>query len=368
MNEAVGGLKIFQVYPCYYPRRGGVEKVVKSLSDNFFKKGNDVEVISADSPNGRVEEVIDGVRVNRTKRPLSPWFGLSLDTLFLLNRKKDELKRSVVHLHSYHVTLTLEAMLFCKLNSIDFIISPHYHGQGHSAVTKLFFSAYRKLMRRLLPLSDKIICVSEFERSLLVRDFRGIASKMVVIPNGVNEVTINKKSHDRLRLLYIGRIVQYKGLDRLIDVAAALNAGQTPFRLNIIGQGPYLDGLTARINSRSLQEDVAIVPSLSDAELEDEYNDADIFLLFSEAEAYGLVVAEALIHGVPCIISGHQALDEFRGQPGCFVVDDACSAGEIAGLIQELRGKNWVVGPFGNKITTWDLIADQYLEVYSNAA
>ena len=99
-------------------------------------------------------------------------------------------------------------------------------------------------------------------------------------------------------------------------------------------------------------------------ELYEKFRDADIFLLLSRSENYGIVVAEALALGTPCIVANTTALSEFTKEPGCSGIDYPPDPKELAELIIKIHESDVKVGPFSNKIRTWDEVAKDYEKVY----
>ena len=91
---------------------------------------------------------------------------------------------------------------------------------------------------------------------------------------------------------------------------------------------------------------------------------ADLLLLLSNSEAYGIVVAEALALGTPCIVADATALHEFVAEPGCFGVDYPPDPEKVARLITEVFESSVQVGPFSDKIRPWGAVGRAYERLY----
>jgi glycosyltransferase involved in cell wall biosynthesis len=91
---------------------------------------------------------------------------------------------------------------------------------------------------------------------------------------------------------------------------------------------------------------------------------ADLLVLLSNSEAYGIVVAEALALGTPCIVADSTALHEFVAEPGCFGVDYPPDSQKVARLITEVFESTAQVGPFSGKIRTWEAVGRAYERLY----
>jgi glycosyltransferase involved in cell wall biosynthesis len=81
-------------------------------------------------------------------------------------------------------------------------------------------------------------------------------------------------------------------------------------------------------------------------------------------ESYGLVVAESLAHGTPCIVSKTSALTEFLNEPGCFGVDYPPDDEALAKLILDVSASEVEVSNLSRKVRVWDEVAEDYVRVY----
>jgi glycosyltransferase involved in cell wall biosynthesis len=105
-------------------------------------------------------------------------------------------------------------------------------------------------------------------------------------------------------------------------------------------------------------------PFLERADLMREIKNADVFVLLSNSEAYGIAVAEALALGTPCVVTNATALSEFTREPGCFGVDYPPDPETVAQLIIDVYERRVQVGPFSDKIRTWDAVGRAYERLY----
>ena len=130
-------MKILQITPSYYPSIGGLQEHVRNISERMAGE-NQVTVFTGDS-SGKLhgEEEINGVLVKRF-HSFSPnnAYHLSLDMLKELRRSEFD----VVHGHSYHA-LPLYFSRYARRKK--FIITPHYHGHGHTPFRDVLFKLYK---------------------------------------------------------------------------------------------------------------------------------------------------------------------------------------------------------------------------------
>jgi len=344
-------MRIAQVCPRYRPYIGGVETHVEELSKRLVRLGHEVTVLSTD-PSGKLPapEVIDGVRVERF-----PAFAPG-DAYYLSTQLRSYMKKAdydVVHAHGYHA---FPALFAASTKALKFIFTPHYHGRGHTPLRDLLLKPYARFGKRIFDRADRVICVSEFEKSLVCRDFR-CDGKAVVIPNGVNKAEFKglEPFPKGLKvILYVGRLEEYKGIQYAIRAMPFL-----PFhRLLVIGKGPYKDALVDEAVNVGVKDKVGFMADQSRADLLRWYATADVFVMLSTAEAYGITVAEALTAGVPCIVANGSALSEFVGD-SCKGVDVPIDGEKLAGLIREAQFNG-----MPTNVLDWDEVAGRVLKVY----
>ena len=349
----------------YHPRIGGVETTVKLLSENYVERGHEVTVVCMDHEL-RGEETINGVKVVRLPLDTKLLAGVNRSVWRYLAANVRPGVFDVVHVHSYHILLSFEGALLFRLKGIPYVFSGHYHGKGHTSLRDLLFKAYHPVGALILRKAERIFCVSNFEKTLLTRDFKGQEDRIVVIPSGIKEFPeIDVKRHPD-RLLYVGRLMAYKGVDTIITTLAELRSRGRRYELHIVGQGPYEAALRSQADRFGVSDQVVFLGGLAEDQINREYREAGLFVLLSGAEAYGLVVAEALSCGTPCLISKEEALVEFLDEPGVFGVDFPPDPAAVADLIVEILDHLDMikVGPFSDKIAPWSEIASLYLQEY----
>ena len=133
----------------------------------------------------------------------------------------------------------------------------------------------------------------------------GLLPRVVVLPNGV-DIPAAAASHTRApnqprTALFLSRIHPVKGLDMLIDAWNAMRP--RGWRLRIAGPGApgYCDEVARRIAQAGLERQVSLEGPLYGAAKTQAFTSANAFLLPSHSENFGIVVAEALAHGVPVV-------------------------------------------------------------------
>lgn len=338
-------MRIVHVCPRYHPDIGGVETVVKELSEGMVKLGYEVAVITTD-PTGKLPkyEIVNGASVIRFESfaPGNAYF-INYD----IKRYINGLECDVIHAHSYHAFPALFAAL-AKKNKAKFIFSPYYHGKGHTWFRDLLHTPYRLLGESIFKRADTVICVSEYEKKLAERDFK--CKNIQVLPCGVN---IQKGDFEKVpkTLLYVGRLEKYKGIQHVIRALPYLSE----YRFFVVGNGSYKQELVKLKNSLDIDSRLQFIDWVTDENLRRMYCAVDIFITMSENESFGISVAEALKCGTPCVVKKGTALDEFIDGIGCIGVNNPINPMEIVNAIKAAKGPVNL-----DKILTWDQILIKY--------
>jgi glycosyltransferase involved in cell wall biosynthesis len=215
---------------------------------------------------------------------------------------------------------------------------------------------------RIFDKADRIICVSRYEKARLASGRAGFDErKVVMIPNGIDieEFKTSKAvtpSGDK-RILYVGRLEKYKGIDWAIRVLPKL---PDYIKLDIVGRGPYRKPLAKLVRSLGLQERVTFFEDLERSKLLLKYAEASLLVLLSTHEAFGIVVAEALAAGTPSIVAMGSALEDWVDNESCFGINYPIRIEELAKLIEKVIGK-LVSRP---TLPTWDDAVEHLIRTY----
>jgi len=343
--------------------------VVRRVSDELTKKGHSCTVLT-DTPGNRNTDAGLNCPVVRVPGSPSYFVGLNLHILSYLYRVRAS-EYDVVSIHGYHTLMSLGCACVCVAKKIPYVFSSYYHGKGHSALTNAFFKAYGILGKRIIDRSEKTICISNYERDILVSDLNVSPARLEVIAQGVGSINTGKKvrKDGSIRLLYVGYLRKYKGIEYILQAVRVLKSRyHANIGLDVIGTGEDGEYLKNVARTLGISAEVNWLSPVPENELYQRYAEADMLLLLSSAESYGLVVSEALSSGTPCIVANTSALSEFTCEPGCYGVAYPPDPQELAELILDIRGKDVKVGPFSKKIRTWDEIVEDYEIVYGKAA
>ena len=328
-------MRILQVCPRYYPDIGGVEEHVRNITERLAKEC-DIHVYTTDpSRNLPKHEVVNGVQISRFPS-WAPGEAYFFSSALRKQLKLDSGDFDIVHTHCYSAFPSLYAAQTKAQNKLVF--TPHYHGVGHTFFRSMLHKPYKIFARRIFEKAEKIVCVSQRESDLIKKNFKNVERKLSLIPNGVNNEefkNLKRKKRDSRVILTVGRLEKYKGVQHILQALPRLEKDVT---LEIVGKGPYKSTLVELAKKLSVTERVEFLQDLSRQDLLQKYADADVFVLLSEHEAYGMTVAEALCAGTPCLVAKTSALVEWVDEKNCFGIDFPINLDRLRDLVNRVMG------------------------------
>ena len=294
-------MKILQVCSRYFPNIGGVETYVRNISERLIRKF-DLLVYTTD-PSGKLprEEVVNGVKIRRFKSwaPNEAYYFPHPNMLSGLSTEPAD----IIHTHNIHTLTTFLTYAVHKSRSNSkFIISPFYHGKGHTKLAQMLWLPYRPLAKKALNNADGIIFNSKAQRALVEKTF-GPSSKMFLVYDGVNIDGIKNAALLNLSgkikiLLYVGRLEKYKNVHITI---AAMRHLPDDYHFYIVGTGPFRSFLENQVNSLGLQNRVHFLGFQSDNSVFQWLKTANVFVHLSNVESFGMTCIESLAAGTPVI-------------------------------------------------------------------
>jgi glycosyltransferase involved in cell wall biosynthesis len=297
-------MRVLYIAPSYHPHIGGVEYVVKSVAERLVKIGHEITVIAGEPEIDRPrEEEINSVKIIR-------WPVWSPGEAYHYPRRRDDLRKlpreivrdvDIVHIHSIHSIFTVFSGLSIaeEAGGVKVVVSPHYHGSGHTVLRSFLWIFWRNKVSKLLDKAEVIHAVSRREASMIKSHYPETSRKIIVIPNGVEEDVLRYRwsGHDSDYMMYAGRVERYKRLDLVIEIARELG-----LRLMIIGKGSYRDKLMKYAEKRYKGSVVFIDPQPRETYLK-MLSEARYAINLSRHEAYSIFIAEALAIGTPSMIT-----------------------------------------------------------------
>ncbi|MBD0359159.1 MAG: glycosyltransferase family 4 protein [Nitrososphaeraceae archaeon] len=353
-------IKLVLVTPSYYPQIGGLETHVKEIAERLIKS-IPVEVYTlSHNLTKRIEiEEIDGVMVKRFKattltdgiRVVSSEFTRELKTC----------NANVIHLQGFHSLLPYYLSRTRLLHKL--IITAHYHGKGHTFLRNILFNCYKPTLKKIARSAERVISVSKYEKSLILKELNVDEDRVIVIPNGVSsdifDVIHRASSQNFCKILSIGRLEKYKHFDMLIKAMRILDRD---FKLTIVGDGPERCNLLGLIDKFGLSDRIFLKSNLSRKDLLEEYISSNLFVLLSYHEAFSIVVAEAQYLGLNTIVPNASALSEFVEGGYAYGVNLPLTPRKVADAIIEISNLPAPLKKYAP--WTWDSVAEEHIKLY----
>ena len=167
--------------------------------------------------------------------------------------------------------------------------------------------------RAALACAKRVIVTSAATARLLIESYDVPSQRITIAPPGIDRARPVKPSTDGIvRLLAVGAVVPRKGYDVLVAALAAITKLQ--WTLTIAGDRTRDPACAARVDADiapfGLASRISFLGAVPDARLRELYQSADVFVLPSRFEGYGMAFAEALAHGLPVIGTTAGAIPE----------------------------------------------------------
>ena len=225
--------------------------------------------------------------------------------------------------------------------------------------------------KRGIQKADLVITVSKQMKQQLIERYGADEKKIKVIYNGINAskyVGLTQKERKNI-VLFLGRLTDQKGPYFFLNTAKKVLEKKNDVTFVIAGQGDKLPELIKQSIYLGIGDHVLFTGYLSEEEINYAYAMADVYVMPSVAEPYGITALEAVASGTPIIISKNAGVAEEIKH--CFKVDfwDTHEiADKILGILNypvlgECMRKNSYkeINNFG-----WDRTTNQTIEVYRN--
>lgn len=290
----------------YYcpPHLGGVEQSLNLLARSLVADGNRVTALVANEGPRAADEVLDGVEVRRLGRSFA--FASTPIALSMRGEIRRLAMSDSIDVFHLHFPYPWGEMSWLSAG-VDTPAVLTYHADV--VRQKHLMATYAPWLRRVLDRVDRIIVGAPqmIENSPFLAP---VAEKCRVVPFAIEYGRFTRTAKAsatvarRLEgvrgplVLFVGRLVYYKGIDVLVEAMADVSA-----TLVVIGRGPLEAELRDKALALGISERILWVEPVSDSELAAWYDSADVFCLPSTArsEAYGLVQLEAHYAGTPVV-------------------------------------------------------------------
>ena len=218
--------------------------------------------------------------------------------------------------------------------------------------------------------ADRIITVSNYMKNIIMEKYNVPGEKISVVYNAVDNdeyrgSRIMFGSGEKL-VLFLGRLVMQKGADYFLEAAQKVLEEEDSVRFLVVGTGNMMPELIEKSIALGIGDKVHFTGYVDSTK--EYYKMADLYVMPSVSEPFGITALEALASGTPIIISKNSGVSEVVNH--CMTVDfwDVNElANKMLGVIKYdcLRGEMKHNGYLEVQKFNWDSIADDTLNVYS---
>jgi glycosyltransferase involved in cell wall biosynthesis len=376
-------MRILQVTQYFSPVYGGAAEVPYQLSKGLAKRGHEVTIYT--SNHNLSWEYVNSTpeaRVRPFKTWLS-WVNFFITPSMIVQVNKEIKNFNVVHMHSYYSFQNVIVHHYTRKHDIPYVLQAHgtvatYFERG--SLKKIFDVIWGYA---LLKDATKLIAVTPTEAEQYKR--MGISEeKIEIVPNGIDLAEFeNLPQRGQFRkkyglddaqkvVLYLARIHKIKGPDLLVKAFAELSKDLGDAKLVIVGPDDgYLAALKKLIRELKIEEKVLFTGPLYKNEKLQAYVDADVYVLPSSYEIFGITALEACACGTPVIVTDRCGIaDIVDGQLGFVVPYDK---DRLTNAILHMLADDKLRREFGEKGKllvrekfNWEKIAEQVENIYSS--
>ncbi|MEI8104135.1 MAG: glycosyltransferase family 4 protein [Candidatus Moraniibacteriota bacterium] len=226
----------------------------------------------------------------------------------------------VIHAHDWLTYLAgLEAKRVSGKPLVVHVHSTEFDRTGGNGANE-FVSA---IERQGLQEADAVIAISEYTKNIIIQQYDINPDKIVVVHNGIEEQphqsggesdvleTLRQyKAQGKLLVLSLGRLTLQKGIDYFLRMAKRVSEYVPNAIFLVVGSGDMEHKLISQAAELGIADKVIFTGFFRGKQIEDAYKMADLFVVPSVSEPFGLTVLESMQHGTPVIVSKQSGVSE----------------------------------------------------------
>jgi glycogen(starch) synthase len=309
---------------------GGLARHVRKLAENLVHLGIEVHVLTGGDDGVADEVVVAGVHVHRVREPGRPsdlgefvtWIEhMNTDMLSAGVALGERYEFDLVHGHDWLVASAGDHLAKRLGTPLVMTIHATEYGRHQGWVDKHPQSHIHGVEKWIVNRADAVIACSAYMRDHIADIFAVDECCVEVIPNGIDpddlrpvgnleELRVNFAAPDEKLVLLVGRLVYEKGFQVAFEALPGLIERVGKLRFVVAGSGTHEAELKAQAARLGLMEHGTFVGWIGDDVLHSLYRIADLTVVPSIYEPFGLVALEAMASGCPCIVADTGGLRE----------------------------------------------------------
>jgi glycogen(starch) synthase len=309
---------------------GGLARHVRKLSEQLVAQGTEVHVLSRGDESMAADEIVRGVHVHRVREPRRPrdlgefvtWIEhMNADMLAAGVELGDRYDFDLVHGHDWLVAVAGDHLANRFRCPLVMTIHATEYGRHQGWVDEHPQSWIHGVEKWVTNRADRVITCSHYMRSH-VADIYGLdEARIQVIPNGIDPMDLQLVDDlDHLRaqfakpdeqlILLVGRLVYEKGFQLALEALPGIIDRVGGVRFLVAGSGTHEAALREQAKDLGLDDHGTFLGWIGDDVLHSLYRIADLTVIPSLYEPFGLVALEAMASGCPCIVADTGGLRE----------------------------------------------------------
>jgi glycogen synthase len=373
---------------------GGLARHVRKLAEGLVAVGTEVHVLTRGGGHRPAEEVRHGVTVHRVAEPDFPKHDLDAFIAWVEDMNRDlaatgarlgeRFEFDLVHSHDWLVAPAAEQLK--ESFGTPWLVTVHAteHGRHQGWVRRHPQSYIHRIEREMVRRADRVITCSDFMRGHVNQVFRVAKRKITTIQNGIDpadlepiepvdldELRARYAAPDERLVLLVGRLVYEKGFHLALEALPEVIKRLGNVRFLVCGTGTAEAELKEQARSLGLMSHGRFIGWTGDDTLHSLYRVADLCVVPSIYEPFGLVALEAMASGCLCLVADTGGLREVVPEDGTaglrFRARDSRSLGRMIEKMltdEELRER--LVGEAREHVLDfdWAEVAAETAEVY----
>lgn len=287
----------------------------------------------------------------------------------------------IIHAHDW---MTFRAAMALKRKSHKPLIV-HIHATEHDrSAGKSGNGLVREIEYQAMTMADRVVAVSQATKDIIIREYKIPPAKIEVvhnsidldgqeIPSGMNiyHYLDTMKDHGYQVISNVGRLTIQKGLSHLLEAARLVIDQQPNTLFLIVGSGDQYQELVTLAADLGIGRNVLFAGFQRGKAVDDAYRVADLFVMPSVSEPFGITPLEATAHGAPALVSKQSGVREIIRN---LLVVDYWDTREMANqIVAVLRSKPLKdtlrqLSQAEVKSLSWSQVADKLNTVYDQSA
>lgn len=278
---------------------GGAERVLSILANEFSKQGLSVFVVCLNEaePGYQISSHVKMINLLKKREKENIFNRIKYALLIFLRLSNLLIKEKPTCVISFMTTANLWTGLACSLIKTPFIVSErttpdHTINSFNFFLKRISYIIYKKSKAIVIPAKGIEDCIRNHKCFKRLNNFKIIRNPLNVFKSPSVKPVNNKKF-----ILGVGRLSYIKGFDQLIEAYSKIKADDVD--LLIVGGGSEYENLSNQIEKLGMQKRAKLIGPKDN--LQDYYNQAELFVLPSRNEGYPNALIEAMSFGCPCI-------------------------------------------------------------------